>query len=229
LVDARSALPDELSDRQWDVVEPLLAIADAAGGEWPANARRALIELCTEGRVADGSLGMQLLASIKKAFDETGLDRMPSVNLAKALGEMEDSPWAEWGKSEKPITAPTMAALLKPYEVHPHPVRDGSKVFKGYEARDFKDAWSRYVTQASVEGPQTVTRLQANADAANTDAECNRVTAVTASTDAQADRYSRDASGPGGTCLDCNGHFGTFAGWRAHIFRDRCVRAEAAD
>src|SRR6266513_2998047 len=33
-------LPDELSDRQADAWEPLLGIADMAGGEWPQAARR---------------------------------------------------------------------------------------------------------------------------------------------------------------------------------------------
>ena len=31
-------LPDQLNDRQQDIWEALLAIADAAGGEWPARA-----------------------------------------------------------------------------------------------------------------------------------------------------------------------------------------------
>jgi hypothetical protein len=229
LVDARPLLPDELSDRQQDVVEPLLAIADAAGGEWPAMARRALVELCTEARAMDDSIGVRLLASIWKVFEETGLACISSVNLAKALAEMEDSLWAEWGKSEKPITAPKMASLLKPYGIHPHPVRDGSKVFKGYEADDFKDAWGRYVLLPPLpaEGPQAVTRLRANADAANTDAECNRVTVVTASTDVEGEGYEKDPSGPGCTCRECGLHFGSVPGWRAH--QGRCVRAEAAD
>jgi hypothetical protein len=35
LRDARPSLPDALSDRQQDICEPLLAIADMAGGGWP--------------------------------------------------------------------------------------------------------------------------------------------------------------------------------------------------
>jgi hypothetical protein len=42
---ARPALPDALSDRQQDGAEPLLAIADLAGGRWPDAARRALEHL----------------------------------------------------------------------------------------------------------------------------------------------------------------------------------------
>lgn len=34
--------------------------------------------------------------------------------------------------------------------------------------------------------------------------------------------YSMDSDGPGCTCCSCDGHFGTVAGWRAHISRGRC-------
>jgi len=45
LGDAYPELPDGLSDRQGDAWEPLLAIADAAGGDWPAHARAAAVAL----------------------------------------------------------------------------------------------------------------------------------------------------------------------------------------
>lgn len=45
---ARPELPDALSDRQQYDAEPLLAIADATGGDWPQAARFALAELCGE-------------------------------------------------------------------------------------------------------------------------------------------------------------------------------------
>jgi putative DNA primase/helicase len=35
--------------------------------------------------------------------------------------------------------------------------------------------------------------------------------------------YSPDSEGPGCTCRNCAGHFGTVAGWRAHISRGRCT------
>ncbi len=45
LADAEPVLPDELDDRAQDAVEPLVAIADLAGEEWPDRARRAFVEL----------------------------------------------------------------------------------------------------------------------------------------------------------------------------------------
>jgi len=177
---ARPKMPSELSDRQADVTFPLLAIADLAGGEWPDLARRGLVTLCTSG-AAPQSKGEQLLADIKKVFSEKGVDRISSVDLAEALGKMEDSPWAEWGKHEKPITGPQVARQLDRYDIHPHSIRDGAKVFKGYEASDFEDAWSRYLPPPPGEGLQTVTRLQPSVDAANKNAVCNSVTVLQAS------------------------------------------------
>lgn len=50
LSDARPPLPEELTDRQQDYCEPLLAIADFAGGAWPAKSRGADQALLTRRR-----------------------------------------------------------------------------------------------------------------------------------------------------------------------------------
>jgi hypothetical protein len=60
LATAEPDLPDELSDRQQDVWEPLLAIADAGGGDWPERAREAAVRLLVganqmKGRSASNS------------------------------------------------------------------------------------------------------------------------------------------------------------------------------
>jgi hypothetical protein len=96
-------LPEELSDRHQDVCEPLLAIADLAGGQWPAKARKALVELCTGKAAEDDSLGVRLLADIKAVFIAEKVEAIPSTVLVKVLVEMEDRPWAEIAKG-KPLT-----------------------------------------------------------------------------------------------------------------------------
>ena len=62
--DARPMLPEELDDRAWDGVEPLLAIADLAGGDWPLAARAACVELYGGRQLEDESTGIRLLADI---------------------------------------------------------------------------------------------------------------------------------------------------------------------
>src|SRR5206468_379416 len=144
LRDARPDLPDELTDRQQDGAEPLLAIGDRAGGDWPAELRIALVALCREARADDGSIGVQLLADIRNIFKADEVERISSVDLVASLCEVETSPWSEWSKG-KPISAGKLARLLRPFEVAPGPIRTGDRVFKGYTRDDFQDAWERYL------------------------------------------------------------------------------------
>jgi putative DNA primase/helicase len=92
---ARPYLPEAMSDRQQDISEPLAAIADLAGGEWPSRMRDALLELFGASS-ADGSIGVQLLRDIRSVFEEKGVERIASADLAAALCEIEGQPWAEW-------------------------------------------------------------------------------------------------------------------------------------
>jgi Protein of unknown function (DUF3631) len=140
LRDARPSLPEELSDRQQDVAEPLLAIADSFGGDWPERARRALLQLCTGRAAQDQSLGAQLLADIRAVFTERVLDKISSAGLVQALTGREGRPWAEL-----PLTRNKLAWRLAPYEIHPANVRDGEKQYKGYERKWFEDAFARYL------------------------------------------------------------------------------------
>jgi hypothetical protein len=144
LRDARPVLPDELSDRQQDGVEPLLAIADIAGNGWPAIARAAVVELCTQARQLDDSIGVRLLTDIRQVFESRSADKVSSVELAEALAGIETSPWSEWSHS-KPLTVPKLARLLRRFEITPHTVRWGDTTFKGYELADFEDSFRRYL------------------------------------------------------------------------------------
>jgi hypothetical protein len=160
---ARPQLPEELTDRQQDGAEPLLAIADLAGGEWPQAARRALIELCSEAQAADGSIGVQLLTDIQHVFESKDVDRLPSVDLVTALAEIETSPWVEWSHG-KPLTPGKLARLLKPFEVSPEGIRVGDKTPRGYLVEQFREAFRRYLraenSSSRYTGPQRATVQQ---------------------------------------------------------------------
>ncbi len=142
---ARPVLPDALTDRQQDGAEPLLAIADLAGGEWPETSRLTLIELCGEAQADDQSIGVRLLADIRGIFQDRDVDRIPSVELATALAEIETSPWGEWGKAGKPLSTAKLARLLGRFAIVPHSVRVGDRTPKGYTLGDFQDAFERYL------------------------------------------------------------------------------------
>jgi len=154
---AKPAIPEGLDNRARDNWEPLLAIAEKVGGEWPQKALAALSALAlSDGE--DESLRATLLGDIKNLFENEKADRIASKDLTKALGEMEDRPWPEF-RNGKEITTRQMAKLLKPFSVTPKLIRDGGEVFRGYIKKDFTDAFSRYLPNLSV------TALQTNAEA----------------------------------------------------------------
>jgi hypothetical protein len=170
---ARPELPDALTDRQQDGAEPLLAIADSAAGDWPQAARSALIELCAEAQASDESMGVRLLADIKDVFKNRAVDRISSADLTAALVEIETSPWSEWGKAGKPLSPAKLARLLGPFTIIPSSVRIDKKTPKGYELKDFQDAFERYLPpDAPVPPPpraQSATAPQAKPDAGSSD------------------------------------------------------------
>jgi hypothetical protein len=161
---ARPVLPDALTDRQQDGAEPLLAIADAAGREWPEAARRALIELCAEAQALDISIGKLLLSDILQIFEAAGVDRLSSAELVAALLDVETSPWSEWSRG-KPLTPSRLARLLRGYLISPHSIRIAEKTPKGYEREDFRDAFLRYLRIMDAFGPQSATAQKSNTDA----------------------------------------------------------------
>jgi len=144
LAASRPTLPEQLNDRAADLWEPLLAVADAAGGHWPERARAAAVGLSGETEnCTTGSLGALLLADIQTLFSANGVDRFSSVELCEKLKETEERPWGEIHHG-KPITPNRLSRLLAPYRVSSRKVRLPSGTKQGYTAADFADAWDRY-------------------------------------------------------------------------------------
>jgi hypothetical protein len=165
LTEMRPSLPDELSDRAQDAWEPLLAIADEIGGEWPNRARSTAVALSGVEAHDDESAGVRLLSDIRTIFAAKGDDRISSANLAAELHELEESPWSEW--YGKPITQHGVAKLLKHFEIRPRTVRfDDETTAKGYRLDQFEDAFSRYLPEKNVttSQPNAHAGLRANLD-----------------------------------------------------------------
>ena len=146
LESARPTVPEELDDRATDVWEPLLAIADMAGGNWPDRARDAALSLSAGVGREDDSLGVMLLKDIHGVLTRRGSDRMASADLVAALVELDESPWADL--RGKPLDKNRLAKLLKPYAIKPRGIRlDDGTTPRGYFKEDFLDAWSRYIPE----------------------------------------------------------------------------------
>ena len=72
-------MPDGLSDRAEDVWEPLIAIADQAGGPWPERARSAALVLSAKASIDDQSMTIRLLADLRDVVEELDADRLPDL------------------------------------------------------------------------------------------------------------------------------------------------------
>ena len=142
IAEAEPAMPPGLSDRAEDVWEPLLAIADLAGRDWPQRARRAAVELSGRRTEQEDSHRVQLLRDIRSFFEERGIDEVGSSDLVAALLWMETSPWGEWGRG-RGLTAHSLAKELKEFGIRPQRTRDG--LARGYRRTQFVDAFSRYL------------------------------------------------------------------------------------
>ncbi|MFJ2736795.1 DUF3631 domain-containing protein [Streptomyces sp. NPDC087317] len=155
VAEAWPEMPEGVTDRPADVWEPLLAVADAAGGHWPERARAACIALIKAASEGDqASLGVKLLTDLRdRVF--CGVDRMPTAAILEVLLQLDDAPWSdlsEDGQSNKPLTARALSKLLSQYvrpdntPIKPRGIRVGSTTPKGYYAEDLSDAWARYCT-----------------------------------------------------------------------------------
>jgi Protein of unknown function (DUF3631) len=145
---ADPSMPPGLSDRAEDVWEPLIAIADLVGDDWPHRAREAAIELAATRSEADTSLGVRLLEDIRVIFRERGVDCIGSNDLVYALYDCEESPWKTWGHG-RGLTAHALARLLRQFDITPRHMPDGTA--RGYALPQFEDAFSRYLAPVAEE------------------------------------------------------------------------------
>jgi hypothetical protein len=132
-----------ISDRSFDVWEPLLAIAEQAGGDWPRRARTAAQALSGAVVDEDESLGVRLLADCRTVFGEA--DRIATAALRDGLNMLDDSPWGGWNH-DNGITNREIAKHLRPFEISSNTIREqGRNPRKGYYKKSFEDPWARYL------------------------------------------------------------------------------------
>jgi hypothetical protein len=145
------AVPDmPVEDRTADTWEPLVAIADLAGGHWPTRARAAVLHLTADRDGAgDVSLRVRLLMDIRDAFGPASA--LPSTVLLQRLRADDEAPWTDLGPTG--LTVRKLAIMLREYDIAPgnHRWEDGTQS-KGYTRDAFTDAWSRYCPEHPQQG-----------------------------------------------------------------------------
>ena len=144
-------LPLALSPGQSKCAEPLVHIADVAGGAWPAKVRAALVAVFD---LVEVSPELQLLSDVRAIFrNKNNPEYLATSDLLSELREMENRPWSAWG----PKSGRRLAGHLRKFDIGPSPLHYGcSTGFKGYRISDFQDAWERYLpSAASVESDES--------------------------------------------------------------------------
>jgi hypothetical protein len=141
------ALPAGVEDRDADVWEPLLAVADLVGGDWLNLARRAATELVKAAREIEPSLNIRLLEDLRTIFESEehkDAEHLATRTILAELCLLEIAPWNNL--KGKPITDNQLARRLRQYGVKSKTLRLEDNVFaKGYAREDLHDVWRRYL------------------------------------------------------------------------------------
>jgi hypothetical protein len=171
---AYPVMPEGVEDRDADVWEPLLAIADAIGGEWPKRARVAAVTLVTAAADKEPSLGIRLLSDLRDIFGGE-YDQMTTADALNRLHTLPESPWNDL--KGKPLNDRGMAYRLREYGVKSRTLNlGGEHRAKGYAREDLHDAWLRYLDPPP---PSPDTSVTSVTSVTETDFQGEKVTDVT--------------------------------------------------
>jgi hypothetical protein len=141
IIESLPDMPEDLTaGRAAELAEPLIMLAEIAGGHWPETARNAVQEVML-GRSAEPDalpLSSQLLADIAAVFGDA--EQIGTVDLVEALCALPERPWATVWPSA--VSAPKdLAGMLEPLGVTPTRIRvDGVQV-RGYLRSAFVPLW----------------------------------------------------------------------------------------
>lgn len=141
----------QLSDRQIDISEPLLAIAAACGEAWLDATKESLYHLFSSQEAEDQAKAVMLLQDIRVVFDARKTPELGSNELAHDLALMDGRPWPEWYRGQA-ITVAQIARQLRPFQIFTDQIRDAEgKKQRRYLRSRFEDAWQRYCPLEAVQ------------------------------------------------------------------------------
>jgi hypothetical protein len=162
-----------VEDRAADTWEPLICIADAAGGHWPNTARAACIALveASDESDEDKSLDAKLLVDIQQIFSDKKTSFLESQHLVDELRSIEESPWKDFD-----LTPNKLAYRLRDFKVKPR--RNPAGTARGYTLESFIDSFERYIRQK----PSNVRNSTSEGDGSNPSDGLDRQTPQTVRT-----------------------------------------------
>jgi hypothetical protein len=155
-LDDDPSIPEQLNDRQADFSVPLLAIADQAGGDWPQDARDALVELLVDSSDLAEDDKILLLHDLRTIFDmelakqklvqpdlQPKDQEIQSKHLVSRLLTMQESPW-EHLENGRPLTQHKLAGMLRGFGIRPGNIGSENDRQRGYRRLQFTEAWEAY-------------------------------------------------------------------------------------
>ncbi|WP_338827629.1 DUF3631 domain-containing protein [Bradyrhizobium sp. 27S5] len=152
---ATPEMPAGVTDRAAECWEPLLLVAEVAGGKWPQLARKAAVHFTQGGKSETMSHGVELLDHVRDAF---GTDaKLWTDSLLQRLHDRPESPWKNIGG--RPLDDRGLAKRLKGYGIKSCDVKISGTNKKGYQAESFADAWKRYLPIMSATSATSATEL----------------------------------------------------------------------
>jgi hypothetical protein len=138
-------VPPWLHSRKGSISFPLFAIAEDLGGTYPSRLADAMEEIFVgKSGKARLSYKIQLLSDIQAVFNDLDRDVLETLDLLRALCEIETSPWAE-ASNGKPLTPHKLALLLSDFGPAPGQHWIGGTKIRGYARDDFRAAWDGYL------------------------------------------------------------------------------------
>jgi hypothetical protein len=163
---AEPTMPVE--DRAADCWEPLVAVADLAGGRWPELARTACKKMTAAAADAEGSFAERLLADLRVVFGDA--PTLWTATIIERLAALDEAPWADYYGQR--VTDRAIAKLLRPYGVRSRDIKgeDGKAVRKGYYREDLHDTWQRYTSPGATSATSATAQLNRVADGSASEA-----------------------------------------------------------
>lgn len=137
--------------RAADVWEPVVAVADLAGAEWPDRARKACVKLAGIATAEKTANGVQLLLDLRTVLGASS-GAMFTHEVVESLCAM-DSVW-----DRDNMDARKLSRMLSEYGIGPKMIRRGALTQRGYQRASFEPAWEYYASamhEAAVRETQT--------------------------------------------------------------------------
>ena len=143
IADAQPDIPATLNDRAADIWEPLFAIADLAGGDWPALARQAAQKL-SAAYDDEVSLIGHFLFDVRNWLHVRKTDRMLSRELVACMNALPERPWKDLCRG-RDINEYWLGRKMTELGINSKCIRIAQTVGKGYLLADIEAAFRRYV------------------------------------------------------------------------------------